>query len=125
MVNNLQYPKDVGFSYAQCDLSKLFSCMFQLFIDNMLSKVQGLLYCASVPNPIVTTFFIVLSDWLQISTYLQGIFTYGFVIWEAHVLSTLLHQCMESKPHGIQGVATPITQLAWVGPSLWQLFLSI
>jgi hypothetical protein len=99
--------------------------MFQLFIDNMLSKVQGLLYCASVPNPIVTTFFIVLSDWLQISTYLQGIFTYGFVIWEAHVLSTLLHQCMESKPHGIQGVATPITQLAWVGPSLWQLFLSI
>lgn len=66
-----------------------------------------------------------LSDRLQISTYLQVVSTYGFVIWEAHVLSTLLHQCMESKPHEIQGVATPITQLAWVGPSLWQLFLSI
>jgi hypothetical protein len=73
MDNNLQYPKDVGSSYPQLDLSKFFSCMFQLFVYGMLSKVQGLLYCASVSNPIVTTFFIVLSDWLQISTYLQGV----------------------------------------------------
>jgi hypothetical protein len=91
MVNNLQYPKDVGSSYPQLDLSKFFSCMFQLFVYSMLPKVQGLLYCASVSNPIVTTFFIVLIDRLQIFTYLQDVSTYGSIIWEVHVLSTLLH----------------------------------
>jgi hypothetical protein len=51
MVNNLQYPKDVGSSYPQLDLFKFISCMFQFFVSSMVHDftfvVRVLLDCPS------------------------------------------------------------------------------
>jgi hypothetical protein len=55
MVNNLQYAKDVGSSYPQLDLSKFFSCMFQLFVSSMVHAftfvVRVLSNCPSFVSP--------------------------------------------------------------------------